>query len=423
MSDRDSRSRERDSLDDPLAALGYAAALEREGADVRTQWEVLLPFREHPGVRERLAALVPAVHSHEGSASWTSSSCPPLRRPRERWRVRHDPSDERSGFVLVASPLGLVCSAGEGGAFLLLDPEDGSLRGSFDASVPFDHPGSSPQVVGTTLLCWSPPTLTVRDLWTRRELSRARLPGIAQVRVFGDRLVAWSEDLVRVYAFEAPLGAPLWERSAGLLTFLTGPNSAHVGDDCLLLAAVGSRTGSFRLRDGARVDCPADGQVLHADSVGVLARPPEGGISSRPGVSARETWTRRTLGLLAASPTCLLAWRDAPEGAGIVQVVRVARGTGEVEEVLYERVFDFGASAFAQDTLYTFMWLGGAAWSDLANSELTAHAPTGEVLWSWLPGVLDPACALCPQPGPRLYVLLQSGTVVCLEEAEGEDSA
>lgn len=435
--------RDVDAIGTPAARLRLAAVLERSGqhssADVL---RVLLPARDDVEVRARIGRVSPTWTSAEFSSHAAHFvDVEPLRtRPRVRWIQRLDPATALfPRHMLLASPLGIVCTATSTETLQVLDPDSGALR--WESAWPTLHrprPGDPvgytprwPEIAESTLAMWEPPDFVCRDLWTGRELHRTTLgEKFVQVRVAGGRLLAWGEDELISLRYsdprQPPGPEPAWRLASPFATgFGLRPGAVlQLGEELAVQAysrsplsvVVAASNGSVRAEVPVAVYMADEhGLVGHVQDVHALFR--------RPTDPPLRTCGGGVFGL--SPDVVLVALQEAEAGERRRERVIVeTRERGERLGVLVDGVYDYGAVAIARDVIYEFTWRlpgsflrGESPPGSIPPSTLRAHDRTGAVLWELPHDVLGSAVmGIAPLHERRIYGLTQDGAVFCLEE-------
>ncbi|MBX3469624.1 MAG: hypothetical protein KF878_22360 [Planctomycetes bacterium] len=439
MVDDELRSLQRDvdAIGTPAARLRLATALERSGqhssADVL---RVLLPARDDVEVRARIGRLSPTWISAEFSSHAAHFvDVEPLRtRPRVRWIQRRDPATALfPRHMLLASPLGIVCTGTSTETLQVLDPDSGALR--WESAWPtlyHPRPGDpggytrrQPELARSTLAMWEPPDFVCRDLWTGCELHRTTLGAqFVQVRVAGGRLLAWGEDELVSLRYpdprQPPEPEPAWRlRSPFATGFALGPGSVLQLGEELVIGAYARSPRSVVVDASSGVTRAEVSVAFHmADEHGLVGRAHDAhALFRRPA----DPPLRTCGGVLGLSPDLVLV---ALQEAGRERVIVETRERGERLGVLVDFVHDYGAVAIARDVIYEFTWRVSESFfrrEPLPGSipPSTLRATTGRVrsLWELPHDVLGSAVmGIAPLHERRVYGLTQDGAVFCLEE-------
>ncbi len=446
MADVDLRALERElrAAGTPAARLRYATALARTDHSPSEILSTLLPGIESPEVRQRIGQCFPTWTSAEFSSHDAHYiDVPPLRsEPRLKWSCSLG-GQSNPETMLLASPLGIVCTARETKSIQVLDPETGEVRWEFPWQVanrprdddPVGYVRRWPEIVGDTLCSWDTRVFTCRDLWTGDELHSTELGAdIVQIRVANDRVFAWGDRQVIAFDYAEPRKPPepdpIWRRETPYPSgFAHHPGALIAGNNFLLL-----RSRSRQEPRTLALD-PATGRTLgeiedgfsHADRDGLTGSSGEThGLYQNP--LAPPIWTSEGFAL-AMSPEFVVTspTESGPGDRERLKVIAQNRATGERLGVLVDGVADFGAIAIARDVVVHYVWRippsffqEGAVPEPMPHSTLSAHDSAGNLLWDLPYEVLGSAVmGLAPLHQRRLYGLTQDGAVFCLEPAPG----
>jgi outer membrane protein assembly factor BamB len=399
VSDEELRALARDTS--PAGRIKHARALERVGQR-GDALSVLVPAREDPDVRRVLAELPAWRHENGDGGNTRSVDVAPLRsRPVVRWTVegRLDPDrGYQLHLVFLATPFVVVASTAPGIAGVF-DAETGELRWSFAVG---DHlRDSRPAIVGDRIVIPYGEEVFADDLWTGKELGRARVPGLWELHR-GDLLVAKEGRDLALRRWRDPRSAPedLWRIEIGH-TPLQQADRYLVTDELLLLARPDDLLG-VDLATGQEVFRERNAILLAADERGVLALKGGRGLVER-----RPSGEWHGLGTYAASVQAL---GSEVIHAGVNDSAQlIDRVSGVMHPV--RPLAGWASVAIARDVLF-----------DAFPGEVTAVTADGQVLWSVARAsgsAADDVFAVIPAH-ERLYTYARDGTVTCYEAADSQ---
>ncbi len=401
---------------DATSALRCARALERAGQE-DDALDVLVAARLAPEVRRELGRF-PSWNANAGQISDGSGylDVEPLRgRPRVRWRVPGERTDQNAQQVFLAGPLAVV-SYLTPERIVVLDPEEGrvifelprvgraaNIRAAIhgDVLLVAETAEQRPRVIGYDLG-------TGNRLWELGEVQPCLIA--AEERLLleneGDSLVAHEISNPReapVRTWRAPVGEGVkWVIATESLVacqVALPDTSGPLEDRPDHLVLLDRRTGA-RLRVSTRRAMKGDAHGLVAEDRGTLFH-----VDATNEVA----WPARASVVCAVGPAFLLTYRYA---GGQYEVELIERETGVVLVPL-GRLLGFGPRAIARDVLYLQERRVEAG---RVNHDLEARDRHGALLWRLAPEELGGLLHKIAPARRRLYARGRDGTVLCLEE-------